>query len=181
MFPEQGSWTEQEYLGLKTNRLVEFDEGMIEVLPMPTKAHQAVVLFLCQLLVAHLRGTGRVLPAPYRLRLRSGRFREPDVIYMTPEQDARAGQEFTEAADVVIEVVRPDDPDRDYVTKRREYAEAGVPEYWIVDLGERLVLVLRLENGQYVEHGRFGPGQRATSHRLAGFGVAVDDVLAQGR
>ena len=32
LFPEQGSWSEQAYLNLRTNRLVEFDNGMIEVL-----------------------------------------------------------------------------------------------------------------------------------------------------
>ena len=36
-------------------------------------------------------------------------------------------------ADLVIEVVSPDDPDLDLVVKRQEYAQAGIPEYWIVD------------------------------------------------
>ena len=181
LFPEQGHWTEEQYLALETNRLVEFDNGTIEILPVPTKNHQSIVFFFCQMLAAYLAGAGRVLPAPYRLRVPSGQFREPDVIYMTAEQDARAGQDFTESAELVMEVVSPESPNRDYVTKRREYAAVGVPEYWIVDAAARLILVLRLENGQYVEHGRFGPGQRAASHRLPGFGVAVDEVLAQGR
>jgi len=164
--------------------LVEFDDGTIEVLPVPTKTHQLVLVFLLDAIKGFItaRGLGGImLPAPYRLRVRPGKYREPDVLYLTPEQDAKSGEEFTNEAELVVEVVSPDDPDRDYVTKRREYAEAGVPEYWIVDLAERLVQVLRLENGRYVEHGRFGAGQRATSHRLAGFAVAVDDVFAQGR
>lgn len=118
---------------------------------------------------------------PYRLRVPAGRYREPDVLNLTPEQDARAGEAFTEAAELVMEVVSPDDPDRDYITKRRDYAEAGAPEYWIIDRAVRQVLVLRLEAGQYLEHGRFGPGQHAASHRLPGFTVSVDDVLAQGQ
>jgi Uma2 family endonuclease len=181
LFPEQGLWTEKQYLALSTNRLVEFDNGTIEVLPVPTKTHQLIVAFFYEVLKSFIAGHGRVFFAPYRLRIRSGRFREPDVLYLTPEQDARAGEEFTESAELVVEVVSPDDPDRDYVTKRRDYSDAGVPEYWIIDRTLRQVIVLRLDNGEYVETGRFGPGQRADSHRLPGFTVAVDDVLAQGR
>ena len=181
LFPEQGYWTEQGYLALRTNRLVEFDNGVIEVLPVPTRTHQLIVAFLYELLKAFLAGHGRIFFAPYRVRVPGGRYREPDVLWLTPEQDARAEEEFTPAAELVIEVVSPDDPDRDYVTKRSDYAAAGVPEYWIVDAAARQVLVLRLENGAYTEHGRFGPGQRATSHRLPGFAVAVEDVFSQGR
>lgn len=50
LFPEQGAWTERQYLSLQTNRLVEFDNGTIEVLPVPTKTHQRVVLFLYEVL-----------------------------------------------------------------------------------------------------------------------------------
>lgn len=181
LFPEQGFWTEQGYLALRTNRLVEFDNGMIEVLPSPTKTHQLILAYLYELLKGFIAGRGRVFFAPYRLRVPAGRYREPDVIYLTPEQDARAGEEYTESAELVMEVVSRDDPNRDYVTKRRDYAESGVPEYWIIDRFERGVVVLRLENGQYVEHGRFNPGQQATSHRLPGFAIAVDGILAQGQ
>jgi Uma2 family endonuclease len=181
LFPPQGLWTEQEYLALHTRFLVEFDNGMIEVLPVPTKTHQLIVLFLYDMLKAFIAGRGIVLVAPYRLRLpAANRYREPDVVYLTQDQNARAGEDFTDAAELVMEVVSPNDRDRDYVTKRRDYAEAGVPEYWIIDRDARHVLVLRLEAGQYVEHGRFGAGQRATSHRLPGFAVPVDDILAQG-
>ena len=93
----------------------------------------------------------------------------------------RAGEQFAEAAELVAEVVSPDDPGRDYVTKRNDYADAGVPEYWIIDRAAQSVLVLRLEDGRYVEHGRFGPGQTATSFRLPGFAVRTDDLLAPGK
>jgi hypothetical protein len=40
--PEQGAWTEEQYLRLTdhTNQLVEFTDGVLEVLPMPTDRHQ---------------------------------------------------------------------------------------------------------------------------------------------
>ena len=182
LFPEQGSWTERQYLSLSTNRLVEFDNGTIEILPVPTKTHQLIVLFLYEALKAFVAaGGGVVFVAGYRLRVPSNRYREPDLLYLTAEQDARAGEDYTEAAALVVEVVSPDDPNRDYVTKRYDYAQAGVPEYWVVDAAAGQILVLRLENGVYLEHGRFLPGQLATSHHLPGFSVEVDAVLFQRR
>jgi Uma2 family endonuclease len=184
LFPEQGRWTERDYLALNTNRLVEFDNGMIEVLPVPKKTHQLIVLFLCEALKALLASRGMrgvVVPAPYRLRIPSGKYREPDVLYLTAEQDAQASEDFTQAAELVMEVVSADDPDRDYVSKRSDYASTGVPEYWIVDYHQHLIVVLELVNGQYAERGRFGPRQRATSSRLEGFGIAVDELMSLGR
>jgi len=149
LFPGQGLWSEEEYLALRTRRLIEFDNGTIEVLPVPTRTHQLVVAFLYEVLKAFIAGNGRVFFAPYRLRVGPGKYREPDVMYLTPDQDARAGEEFTDAAEVAVEVVSPDNPGRDYGAKRRDYAAAGVAEYWIVDRDARQVLVLRLDNGQY--------------------------------
>jgi Uma2 family endonuclease len=43
-----------------------------------------------------------------------------------------------------MEVVSPDDPGRDLETKRREYAQARIPEYWIIDPRTNEILVLTL-------------------------------------
>ena len=59
-----------------------------------------------------------------------------------------------------------------------EYAQAGIPECWIVDPDEKVIIVLRLEGEQYAEHGRFGVGQTAISHLLPDFSVVVDEEWA---
>ena len=61
--------------------------------------------------------------------------------------------------------------------KRREYAQAGIREYWIVNPLDETIVVYRLQRKRYVRHGRFGRGQHATSALLPGFDVAVADVL----
>ena len=86
LLPAQGQWSEDDYLWLtdRTKCLVEFTDGHIEVLPMPTDEHQRIVLFLYRALYAFLasRGMGIVLVAPLRLYLQSGRYREPDVLLL---------------------------------------------------------------------------------------------------
>ena len=54
LFPAQGEWSEHEYLELDTNHLVEFSHGQIEVLPMPSDRHQAIVGFLFVIFCAWL-------------------------------------------------------------------------------------------------------------------------------
>lgn len=56
-YPAQGSWTESDYLELGTNRMVEFCDGAIEVLPTPTRIHQRIVRQVFLLLQAFFRPT----------------------------------------------------------------------------------------------------------------------------
>lgn len=180
LFPFQGQWSEEEYLDLKTPRLVEYVDGVIEVLPVPTMSHQIIVLFLYKLLDAYVSANsfGMALTAPLRVRLRPGCFRQPDIVFMLARHARRMREEYWEGADLVMEIVRADDPRRDRVTKRREYAKAGIAEYWIVDPRQRHITVLRLNKGQCVIHGRFTSGAMASSHLLRGFAVDVDKVFA---
>ena len=76
-----------------------------------------------------------------------------------------------------MEVVSPDDPHRDVVEKRIDYAEAGIPEYWIVNPVEETVTVLTLDGGEYREHGVFRPGSHADSPTLPGFSISIRDLF----
>jgi hypothetical protein len=51
-FPWQGEWTVEEYLALNTNRHVEFADGVLEFLPMPTEFHEFLLQFLYRPLCA---------------------------------------------------------------------------------------------------------------------------------
>jgi Uma2 family endonuclease len=185
LFPLQGTWSEEDYLELETNHLVEFSDGHIEVLPMPTVMHQLMVLCLYKLLDSFVESKklGRVLVAPLKVRLRTGKFREPDIIFLRRGKIAGMGNQFWDTADLVMEVVSDDNPDHDLKKKRREYALAGIPEYWIIDPQKSTITVLilspRSEKKSYIIHGRFAPGARATSKTLPGFEVDVTAVFSQ--
>jgi Uma2 family endonuclease len=183
LFPEQGGWDEDEYLWFSGNRQIEFDNGFIEVLPMPTALHQTIVFFLMRTLYdfAEQHGLGKVLGAPFRVRLWKEKFREPDAMFMLARHKDRMLEKYWRGADLVMEVVSDsvEDRRRDLVTKRREYARAHIPEYWIVDPEKREIVVLRLVGKKYVVHGQFGKGEIASSVLLKGFEVAVDTVFSQ--
>jgi Uma2 family endonuclease len=180
LLPTQGRWTDAEYLWLTdhTNRYVEFTDGYVEVLPMPTRKHQGILLFLVFAFHAHIVPLGgKVYFSPLRLRIREGKYREPDLLLLRSAGDPRGGNRYWLGADLTLEVVSEDCPDRDLVDKRADYAEAGVPEYWIVNPLAQTITVLRLQGKTYVEHGVFGRGTTAPSALLTGFAVSVDAVL----
>lgn len=90
--------------------------------------------------------------------------REPDLIVHSEESALaidRATEAFLKVDDpapsVVIEIVSPGELgdkgnyDRDYVEKRHEYAERGIPEYWLIDPQRQVVWVLTLQGQAYVE------------------------------
>ena len=176
--PSQGCWSDEHYLWLTdhTRRLVEFTDGRVEVLPMPTERHQIILLFLYRLLYAHVHEAPRegvVVTSGLRMRVREGKFREPDLLLLRDRTDSRRQDRFWLGADLVVEVVSPDDPSRDLVVKRADYAEAAIPEYWIVDPRAETVTVLGLTANGYVERGVFARDDVATSSLLDGVTVDV--------
>ena len=176
----QGMWTEAQYLRLTehTRRLIEFTDGRLEVLPMPTDRHQTILSFLFVTLFPLVRQRGgTVLFSALRLRIRKDKFREPDLLLLRDAKDARRRNDYWRGADWVAEVVSPDRPRRDTVTKREDYAEARIPEYWIVNPIDETVTVLVLDGDAYVEHGVFRRGERASSVCLDGFSVSVAEVF----
>lgn len=89
--------------------------------------------------------------------------RYPDLVVVTEAGAAAlAGKKRSlitlemPAPALVVEVVSSSDADlrsheRDYVDKRREYAQRGIPEYWIVDPLASVVWVLTLVGKTYHE------------------------------
>lgn len=182
LHPPQGSWTEFDYLEVAdTNQMVELVDGYLEVLPMPTVMHQLMVALIYEAMKAFVKSNGipgRVLFAPMPVHLGDDHYREPDIVYLRPDRVINArGQ--PEGADLVVEVVSPGNEarKRDFVEKPRDYAAAGILEYWIVDSEERTIQVLTLDGEAYRVHGVFKEGDAATSVLFHGFTVAVSDVF----
>lgn len=127
----QGSWSVAQYLMLnnQTHRLIEFTDGVIEVLPMPTKYHQAISKLLFLALLAFIQPrSGDVFYAPLRLQVCPGTFRAPDLLLILDKADPRAQNEFWLGADLLVEIVSPDRPERDTQEKPLDYAGVGIPE-----------------------------------------------------
>jgi len=149
---------------------------------MPTWVHQRIVLWLARQMgdwsTSH--GQGEVLIAPLPLKLFPGTVREPDILLAERTASGAVPARYPSTALLVCEVVSEggDARTRDLVDKRRDYARAGIAEYWIVDPAEKIITVLAIDGTDYREHGRFAAGQVANSLIMEGFTVETNAVWA---
>jgi Uma2 family endonuclease len=183
LFPAQGDWSEEEYFELDNNHRVEYSDGFLEFLPIPTIFHQLMLQFVFKTLVAFVEAgdLGIVVVSGYKIRLRARKYREPDIVFIKSAHRSGIKEQYCEKADLVIEVVSDKNRPHDIKTKRVEYAKAGISEYWIIDpkRQEITVLVLKSRRREYTEFGVFRKGTVAVSKLLAGFSVDVTTVLSQ--
>ncbi|UAC02325.1 Uma2 family endonuclease [Dactylosporangium vinaceum] len=130
-------------------------EGVLSIMPPPGYAHAIIATRLMGWLLAAGIPAGRIAQAVgLRIVGRAGGEggRIPDLVVWSK---AQADGIWLPVADVllVVEIVSPGSEGVDLVTKRREYAAAGIPRYWTVDQdAPQTVTMHRLDTGEYHPH-----------------------------
>ena len=100
----------------------------------------------------------------------------PDIIYLRTENMRLVKGSFVEGIpDLVVEILSSD-RNRDLVMKRDLYADAGIPEYWIVDPANGSISVLELSGSAYLER-TLGSGDTLTTPTIPGFELALADLF----
>ena len=138
---------------------IECSEGNVIMAPFASVHHQLASWALTTALRESL-GEGYQVVQDIEVVLSEALLtvRRPDVLVR--ERDARdATRLVAEEVRLAVEVISPTSRRTDRVTKLSEYAEAGIPEYWIVDLGEddrpAALTALRLVGDSYEVVGEF--------------------------
>ena len=181
LLPSQGHWSDDAYLWLTdySNRLIEFTDGRVEELSMPTDTHQVVLLYLYDLFRAWLKPRGGVvMVATLRMRIREGKFREPDLLMLprplglSPPGPLLAG---------CGPGGRGREPGRPGIgiwwRNARTTSRGGSRSTGSPTPRDETITVLVLAGDVYVEHGVFGRGGTATSPLLEGFAADVSAVF----
>ncbi|HKZ85439.1 MAG TPA: Uma2 family endonuclease [Anaerolineae bacterium] len=170
-------WTEEEYLLFANdqNALIELSDGKVVIHEMPTPQHQAVVLNIA----ARLReqAEGRTLVAPVPVQLWPGKMREPDVMFFKADHLSRIQEHFAGVPDLVVEVLSPSTRSVDLGEKMDEYARAGIPEYWIVEIDAKNVSIYVLRGASYVLANRVRSGETVQSATMANLFLQVDEMF----
>jgi Uma2 family endonuclease len=105
---------------------------------------------------------------------------EPDLVVVLREHADRIGRQAIEGApDLVVEILSPGTAKRDLVVKRKQYEEAAVPEYWIVDPESQSVEVLALEHARYARAGLYRRGDLLKSRILSDLEIQLSSVFTQ--
>jgi Uma2 family endonuclease len=137
-------------LGETESGYTELVQGRLLMSPSPTPKHNLALRRLLLPLVEQVPPSLEViqdididlgLVPPHQ----PGFSRRPDLIVIDQDEldrvDAEGGILRASAVKVVIEIVSPTSWRIDNVDKRGEYADAGIPWYWIIDLGKPVSLV----------------------------------------
>jgi Uma2 family endonuclease len=153
---------------------LELAEGMLVMCPSPPVRHQKARTRLSTLFDAQLPRDLTAVPGvevmitPDPLTIRA-----PDVIVVRTEL-VEADVARCAAADVLlaVEILSTGTHRVDRVLKFSDYAEAGIPQYWIIDLDDpRSLLAYVLVNGNYELSGEH-TGEAALD--VAGHPVSID-------
>ena len=154
----------EEFLERFHGQFAEWVDGEVFVMSPVTRRHAEITAFLVTLLRLYTKSheLGTVLAAPYQMRLEAQRTgREPDIVFVRKDRETLLERtRLAGPADVAVEVVSEESARRDRVEKLREYEQAGVAEYWLIDPEAREAIFYRLSpEGRYeptpVEDGVF--------------------------
>jgi Uma2 family endonuclease len=100
---------------------------------------------------------------------------EPDIAVVPPGRYKRA---HPREAYLVIEVAKSS-LKKDTGIKARIYAEAAVPEYWVIDVEAETVAVhTRPRDGAYDDKKTYAKGDRIAPGRFPDVAVPLDDLFA---
>jgi Uma2 family endonuclease len=180
--PDDARFTIEQYYGLVEQGLlgpddrVELLEGVVVGMAPQNPPHAAATQYTAQVLQAAL-GTAGMVRVQLPLHLGQS-VPEPDVAVVPPRADRYAGAHPTTAL-LVVEVAQSSLA-QDRITKARIYAAAGVGEYWLVNLRDDVVEVLREPDPSqrcYRDLRLARRDERLGLLAFPGVSVAVDDVL----
>jgi len=98
-----------------------------------------------------LKKLGKVFGSRVAFRLDDFNSPEPDIGFVKKSRLHLVKRGHVAGRpDAAMEIVSPESIERDYEKKRRQFEEARVPEYWIIDEIEQKVTLLRLgKDGKY--------------------------------
>jgi Uma2 family endonuclease len=150
----------EEYLSYDdgTENLYELFNGELIEVP-PESGENVEIANRLFLHFALLVGTSRVRGHGLELEVRGEpKNRYPDLTIIREEHIQLLKRRNTIRLNMappllVVEVVNPGElqRDRDYIAKRSQYQDIGIPEYWIVNPQEKTITVLELVDAIYTQ------------------------------
>ena len=162
-YPRQGSYTISDYLALPDDQRVELIDGVFYDMSAPSSPHQLVGGEIHRQISNFLRdkkGTCVPFMAPVDVQLDKDEktMLQPDVLVVC-DRTKITRRCVVGAPDFVMEVLSSSTMKKDIIIKLMKYWNAGVREYWMVDMEDETVTKM-LFSPPGAEDGRREPFHR---------------------
>uniref|UniRef100_B8HWU6 Putative restriction endonuclease domain-containing protein n=1 Tax=Cyanothece sp. (strain PCC 7425 / ATCC 29141) TaxID=395961 RepID=B8HWU6_CYAP4 len=174
-----------EYLNYDdgTEQLYELFNGELILVPPESGRNVRIATFLLLKFAAAV-GYARVRGQGLELEVQGEpRNRYPDLTILQDEHILQLEQRntlrlFMSPPLLVVEVVSPGELqwERDYIAKRRQYQDRGIPEYWIIDPQTKKVTICCLINNIYQAQ-EFTRTETLLSALFADLSLTVAEIL----
>jgi Uma2 family endonuclease len=131
---------------------LELVDGEVAVSPSPTPRHSYTDTALRTLLHGHVTNNDLGLVfGDVDTIFGVNDVRRPDLIYFSKSRLHLIGNKAMEGPpDLCVEIVSPSSTVIDRVDKFKQYQNAAVPHYWVLDPSERTMQGYTLRRGKYV-------------------------------
>ncbi|MCH1626048.1 Uma2 family endonuclease [Ferdinandcohnia quinoae] len=166
----------------KTDKRLEFIDGVIYMSPSPSIKHQEISSYLHGELYNLLKGSKcRVFAAPTDVVFTNESTDEktkviPDL-FVVCNQDNFTENEYVGAPDFIIEILSPSNKSHDMITKLNLYMNSGVKEYWIVDPMENYIMVYYLDKDVEIQFTLVHLGECIVSNLFEEFKINTNDLF----
>lgn len=149
-WPRQGQYTTEDYYAVPDDVRIELIDGTIYELSTPTLNHQRVQFAMASEFSRCIDDHGmpcEVIVSPFDVRLDrdDSTMVEPDIMIVCDTEIDGEARYLDGAPDMAVEILSPSTRAKDCTVKLRKYMNAGVREYWIVDIGNERVTVYTFE------------------------------------
>ena len=154
---ESKKYTVRDIEALPEGERAELIDGEMYMMASPSRRHQRVLGKLYRIISDYIDSKGgkcEVNIAPFAVYLFDDDYNyfEPDISVVCDRQKLD-DKGCHGAPDWILEIVSPGSQRMDYILKNYKYDEAGVREYWIVDIDRRKVRCFNLTSGATEEYG----------------------------
>lgn len=141
---KQGEYTIKDYQNLPEDMRPELIDGTLTFSEAPDFTHQELVaelIFEFKLNIRKKGGACRILSSPLDVQLDCDdkTMVQPDIVLVCRE-DRITRKGIYGAPDFCIEVVSDSSRKKDYGIKVQKYMNAGVREYWIIDIKRQKIV-----------------------------------------
>ncbi len=150
---QQGDYTLEDYYALPDDQRVELIDGVFYNMESPLFAHQRTCGEIYRQIANYIMDCGGscipfIAPVDVQLDCDDKTMVQPDVGILC-DQSKRRKRVIFGAPDFLVEVLSPSTRRKDMTLKLQKYVNAGVREYWMVDLRRKIVITYFFEAEDY--------------------------------